>query len=285
MDEGRSRPLLPPFCWGGVVGTSRCGCAREDLTAGEGDAARYSRRSAPSSPVLPALPSLVRRLRLRVCMGGVRGGEADRTTALVVKEWAGRRSSSSSEGVAKLGEASSLVRRRVWKKDTSGPVDVVKCCWRRGLMGDDWASWWLPFQLPCPDDLCAVGETLNRLLGLDAAASAAAATAASSNEAMYVRLRWPELPLLEFTASEKRGALRGELMSVLVGYGKSDALDDESECTSTSNVMRLRRSSSSTLGSMVSRERSSQPCLALNWARARRLWRCLAICRMGKRRR
>jgi hypothetical protein len=103
----------------------------------------------------------------------------------------------------------------------------------------------------------------------------------SSNEAMYVRLRWPELPLLEFTASEKRGALRGELMSVRVGYGRSEALDDESDWPSMSKavtlVARLRRSSSSTLGSMVSSVRSSQPCLALNWASARRLWRCLAI--------
>ena len=132
-------------------------------------------------------------------------------------------------------------------------------------------------------DLWAVGESLKRLLGLEAAAaSAAEATAASSNEAMYVRLRWPELPLLEFTASEKRGALRGELISVRVGYGRSEALDDESDWPSMSKaaalVARLRRSSSSTLGSIVSRVRSSQPCLALNWASARRLWRCLAIC-------
>lgn len=49
-----------------------------------------------------------------------------------------------------------------------------------------------------------------------------------------MRLRCPELPLLEPTASENKGALRGELISVLVGYGRSDALDEESERTSPS---------------------------------------------------
>ena len=148
IEDGRSRRPLPALCWGGVLGISSsveddCCVARDvDLTAGEGEAARYMRRSAPSSPDLPLallLPpaSLVRRLRLRVCMGGVRGGDAARTTVLALKECAGKRSSSSSDGVVKLGEASSLGWIRFWKKETLGPVEVVKCCCRRGLMGED----------------------------------------------------------------------------------------------------------------------------------------------------
>ena len=38
-----------------------------------------------------------------------------------------------------------------------------------------------------------------------------------SNDAVYVRLRCPELPLLEWIASENRGALSGELINVLDG--------------------------------------------------------------------
>jgi hypothetical protein len=38
-----------------------------------------------------------------------------------------------------------------------------------------------------------------------------------SKDAVYVRFRWPELPLLEPIASENRGALSGELISALVG--------------------------------------------------------------------
>lgn len=91
-----------------------------------------------------------------------------------------------------------------------------------------------------------------------------------SNEAIYVRLRWPVLPLLDPMASEKKGALSGELMRALVGYGRSEALDDESDRISPSCCMRFRRISSSILGSRVSRVRSSQPCCVLNWARASR---------------
>jgi hypothetical protein len=93
-------------------------------------------------------------------------------------------------------------------------------------MGDDCASWWLAFQLVVAEkDLCAVGDMRKRLPGLDEF---------WSKEATYVRLRWPELPLLEPTASENKGALRGELMSALVGYAMSDALEEESESTSPS---------------------------------------------------
>lgn len=219
------------------------------------------RRSAPSSPVLPPWPLVLFPLfrRLRLCMGGVRGGEER-----ILNECAGSRSSSSSEGAAKLGDVSTFVICRVWKKETSGPLDVVKCCWRRGLMGEDCESWWLSFQAVWLEkDLCAVGDARKRLLGLDAI---------WSKDPRYVRFRWPELPLLDPMASEKRGALRGELMRVFLppGYGMSDALEEESESPSRA---RLRRISSSNLGSIVSRVSSSQPCLALNWARARRFCR------------
>lgn len=108
-----------------------------------------------------------------------------------------------------------------------------------------------------------MGEARKRLLGLEVV---------WSKEAIYVRLRWPELPLLEPTASENSGALSGELMSAFVGYGKSEALEEESERTSPSYSF-LRRISSSILGSIESRARSSQPCLVLNCARARRFCR------------
>jgi hypothetical protein len=153
--------------------------------------------------------------------------------------------------------------------ETFGPAEVVKCCCRLGLMGEDCASWWCSFQdvWPVVKDRCAVGEALNRLLGLDNV---------WSNEAMYVRLRWPVLPLLEPIASEKKGALRGELIRVLEGYGRSEALDDESDMVSPSRIL-FRRISSSIFGSMVSSVRSSQPCLVLNCARASLFWRRRAI--------
>lgn len=96
-----------------------------------------------------------------------------------------------------------------------------------------------------------------------------------------MRLRCPVLPLLEPTASENRGALRGELMSARDGYGRSDALDDESERTSVGSVKRFLRISSSTFGSMESSVRSSQPCLVLNFARARRFCKRRAILKSG----
>jgi hypothetical protein len=149
------------------------------------------------------------------------------------------------------------------KKEMLGPVAVVKCCCRLGLRGDELASWWWSFHgaWPAVKDRYDVGDVRNRLLGLDRVWS-------MSKEAMYVRLRWPVLPLLDIMASEKKGAFRGELMRALVGYGRSEALDDESE--RTSSWIRFRRISSSTLGSIVSRVRSSQPCCVLNCARASR---------------
>lgn len=104
-----------------------------------------------------------------------------------------------------------------------------------------------------------MGDDRNRLVGLDMV---------MSNEAVYVRLRWPELPLLEVSPSENRGALSGELIRVLDGYGSSDVLDEESDRTSPSQMRRRR--SSSILGSIVSRVRSSQPCFVLNCAKAKR---------------
>lgn len=71
-------------------------------------------------------------------IGGVRGGEERILVGL--NEWMGKRSSSSSEGAAKLGDVSSRLIRRCWKKETSGPPDVVKCCCRLGLRGDDRVS-------------------------------------------------------------------------------------------------------------------------------------------------
>jgi hypothetical protein len=72
-------------------------------------------------------------------MGGVLGGE-DRMFSL--NECMGIVSSSSSEGAAKFGDVrTSVMVRDPRKKETSGPVDVVKCGCLLGLMGDDWASW------------------------------------------------------------------------------------------------------------------------------------------------
>lgn len=114
-----------------------------------------------------------------------------------------------------------------------------------------------------------MGDKRNRLLGLDEMAS---------NEAKYERLRWPVLPLLDPMASENSGALSGELMRILEGYGKSETLDEESERTSPS-TSRFLRISSSSLGSIESSVRSSQPCLVLNCARARRFCNRRAIWR------
>lgn len=92
MAEGKSSLL---FLGGGVDGRS----IRDlfGLTAGDGDAARYRRRSAPSWP--PSAPSPLF-LKVRDCIGGVRGGE-DRMFA--ANECAGKRSSSSSSGAVKFG--------------------------------------------------------------------------------------------------------------------------------------------------------------------------------------
>lgn len=57
-------------------------------------------------------------------------------------------------------------------------------------------------------DLCGVGEVRNRFVGLD--------MVISNDAILYVRLRWPVLPLLDPMASEKKGALSGELISVLL---------------------------------------------------------------------
>lgn len=143
-DDGSvmSRPTLE----GGVDGGSIL--VLVEGTAGDGEAARYKRRSAPSSPDFagpePAGLSLMRRLGIgRLRIGGVVGGDERK---LVLNDCVGKRSSSSSELAAKLGEtSSSAILRAPWKKETSGPVDVVKCCCRLGLIGDDCASWWLSF--------------------------------------------------------------------------------------------------------------------------------------------
>ena len=108
MDDGSSYL----FFAGGVDG----GSIRVlfDLTAGEGEAARYKSRSAPSSPVFPPLLAPSSLLRLdgneRPDIGGVRGGE-DRTVG-TWNECAGKRSSSSSSGAVKLGDVNSLVSLR-----------------------------------------------------------------------------------------------------------------------------------------------------------------------------
>lgn len=116
IDEGKSSLLLLGVLGGGVEG----GCIRvlvDDLTAGEGEAARYRSKSAPSSPDLapPFAPVAAAFLfclffRERVRIGGVRGGD-DRMLA-GSNEWMGSKSSSSSSGTTKLGEVKSLAANR-----------------------------------------------------------------------------------------------------------------------------------------------------------------------------
>ena len=93
-----------------------------------------------------------------------------------------------------------------------------------------------------------------------------------------MRFLCPVLPLLDPMASENRGALSGELIRALVGYGSSEALEDESDNMSPS-CSRLRRISSSNLGSIMSRVSFTRLCFVLNWAKARRFCNLLAICR------
>lgn len=86
-----------------------------DGTAGDGEAARYSRRSAPSWPDLTGSPlapwSLVRRLgNIRLRIGGVVGGEDRIFVAL--NDCTGKRSSSSSEAAAKFGDTRSSASLR-----------------------------------------------------------------------------------------------------------------------------------------------------------------------------
>ena len=74
-----------------------------------------------------------------------------------------------------------------------------------------------------------------------------------------MRFLWPELPLLEPKAFENKGAFKGEEPSSPLGYWKSETLDEESDSMSPLEDGRLRRSSSSIFGSMMSRARSSSP--------------------------
>jgi hypothetical protein len=91
MDEGNAM-----FFGGGVEG----GCMRRLAAgfAGDGDVARYRRRSAPSSAVLFGLTVRSFVKRLLAAGGGVRG--EDRT----LKECIGSASSSSSDGEVKPEE-------------------------------------------------------------------------------------------------------------------------------------------------------------------------------------
>ena len=92
-EEGRAR-----FLGGGVEG----GCirAREVGFAGDGEVARYNSKSAPSFTDFPFLSSRRAPFRLRPG-GGVRGED------LMLNEWAGKVSSSSSDGDVKPEEISS----------------------------------------------------------------------------------------------------------------------------------------------------------------------------------
>lgn len=158
IEDGNARAA---FRGGGVEGGSMRDFAAADVIlslgwAGEGDCARYSRRSTPSwlafplpLPAILTFLSLPRRLRLLWRMGGVEGGEERdaRKECTGPPLPPGRSSSSSfasssSESDAKLGDSrASEMRLEVWKNETSGPVDVVKCCCRRGLIGELCASW------------------------------------------------------------------------------------------------------------------------------------------------
>jgi len=114
MEDGNAR-----FLEGGVEGTK----IRDDFAArlaGDGDVARYRRRSAPSSPA--ALPLLWRAARLREG-GGVLGGE-ERKVEAIENECDGRSWSSSSETWPKGGEAGIVVSDL---KERSSPRELEKC--------------------------------------------------------------------------------------------------------------------------------------------------------------
>lgn len=82
------------FLGGGVDGG--CILAREVLTAGDGEVARYKSKSAPSSPDLPVFSFCIRFMLARFRIGGgVLGGEER-----ILKECVGNKSPSSSEGAS-----------------------------------------------------------------------------------------------------------------------------------------------------------------------------------------
>lgn len=108
MDDGNACTLE-----GGVAGAK----SREDFMpgfAGEGEAAKYNRRSAPSSP-----PVLRWRALRPLVGGGVRGGEA-RKAEFNVKECVGRTSSSSSSEICPNGGEAGIVETSELK-DRLGP--------------------------------------------------------------------------------------------------------------------------------------------------------------------
>jgi hypothetical protein len=237
--------------------------ARDAGLAGEGDVARYRSRSAPSSPDLPALslPLRPKLPRLRPG-GGVRGGEDRR-----LKEWVGRASSSSSDGAAKLFSCCMWAPR---KNGKSGPADVVKCGCLRGLIGEDWASWrWFVQEVRPEPSTRPAGDERNLF-------REPVLEVRFSKLLWYVRFRGPLLLPLENIAAAFRGELRR--VRVLPRWKSEFALEEEeSDRTSPLDSGLRRPSSSCTLGSILSKGRSSQPRSVLNWARASRFWSLRAI--------
>jgi hypothetical protein len=91
------------------------------------------------------------------------------------------------------------------------------------------------------------------------------------------------LPLDTIWSENMAAAFRGELSNVRpLGYANSEVvLEDESDSMSPLEVGLLLLSSSSTLGSIVSRDKSSQPLSVLNCASASRFCSFRAICCLG----
>ena len=98
--------------------------------AGEGEVARYMRRSTPSSP-FPLLPlTLLRRPRGRVG-GGVLGGEAWKV--------AGREGVDESDDGPKVGESG--IAEACETNEMLGPSVVRKSRGKRPCSGDDCDNW------------------------------------------------------------------------------------------------------------------------------------------------
>lgn len=102
---------------------------------------------------------------------------------------------------------------------------------------------------------------------------------AALGRSLLGRLRFFEGLLLLLKSSENMGAVRGEELTPLLECRRLEVVEALSEMVSLLDAGRLRRSRSSTCGSMTSRLMCSQPFWILTLARARRSCRARVICR------